>query len=74
MITEIATFELSAPADFSNTTCPTASIIREFLASTKTVGGAKSAYVGQTNEKPETILMFIDWDSSDAHKQFMATA
>jgi hypothetical protein len=73
MITEIAIFELAASADLSDATSPTTSTIRDFLASVTAAKGAHSAYFGQFIEKPETVIMFIDWDSAAAHKQFVAT-
>ena len=74
MITEIVTFELAAPANLSIATSPTASTIRAFLSSVTAAEGAHTAYFGQFDEKPETAVMFIDWDSVAAHKQFMTTA
>ncbi|KFY27209.1 hypothetical protein V493_03641 [Pseudogymnoascus sp. VKM F-4281 (FW-2241)] len=73
MITEIATFKLTSPADFSDAESPTASTIRTFLAAVLATEGAHAAYFGQVAESPDTVIIFIDWDSTEAHNQFLAS-
>ncbi|OBT64683.1 hypothetical protein VE03_05906 [Pseudogymnoascus sp. 23342-1-I1] len=73
MITEIATLELAAPADLSDPSSPTTSTIRTFLTAVLAADGAHAAYFGQSVEKPDIVIIFIDWDSTDAHHQFLAS-
>ncbi|KFY36031.1 hypothetical protein V495_07959, partial [Pseudogymnoascus sp. VKM F-4514 (FW-929)] len=74
MITEIATFSLLTPADLSDPSSPTTSIIRAFLSAILAAdGGAHAAFFGQSVEKADTVVLFIDWDSAEAHRQFLAS-
>lgn len=73
MITEVAIFELASPANVSDPSSPTASTIRTFLTAVLAADGAHAAYFSQSAEEPDTVVMFIDWDSTDAHNRFLAS-
>ncbi|KFX90627.1 hypothetical protein O988_08110 [Pseudogymnoascus sp. VKM F-3808] len=74
MITEIATFSLLTPADLSDPSSPTTSTIRIFLSAILAAdGGAHAAFFGQSVEKVDTVVLFIDWDSSEAHRELLAS-
>ncbi|OBT55840.1 hypothetical protein VE04_03756 [Pseudogymnoascus sp. 24MN13] len=74
MITEIATFELTSPDDLSDPSSTTRSTICAFLTAVLTTdSGARAAYFGQSAENPDTVILFIDWDSTDAHHRFLAS-
>ncbi|OBT71566.1 hypothetical protein VF21_09578 [Pseudogymnoascus sp. 05NY08] len=73
MITEIATFELATPSDLSDPSCPTTSDLHAFLTDLVADDGAHAAYFGQSAENPNTAIVFIDWDSTEAHHHFLTT-
>jgi len=72
MITEIITFQLQANADLADLGSPATTLIRKFLAVELATHGAQNAYYGQFIEKPETAIVFLDWDSED-HENFRSS-
>ncbi|OBT45543.1 hypothetical protein VE00_05038 [Pseudogymnoascus sp. WSF 3629] len=73
MITEIATFELVSPADLSDPSSPTRLTLHTFLAALVATDGAHAGYFGQSAENPDTVIIFIDWDNTEAHHHFLTT-
>jgi hypothetical protein len=47
-------------------------VIREFLVPELAAHGAHHAYYGQFIE-PETVIIFVEWDSIDDQKKFMSS-
>jgi hypothetical protein len=74
MITEIVMLPLKVSADVSQPNSSAGKAIREILALELTVQGARYAYYGQFIEKPETAVIFVNWDSLDDHKNFISSS
>lgn len=72
MVTEIITFRLKADASLSDPSSPASKVVADFLAPETAPHGARSAYYGQYIEKPERGIIFRNWDSLEAHKEFMS--
>lgn len=72
MVTEILTFRLKADASLSDPASPASKVVVDFLAPGFASHGAHNAYYGQYIEKPETGIIFRNWDSIEAHKNFMS--
>ena len=72
MVTEIITFSLKADANLSDPSSP-ASKLLDSLGAELAAHGAHNAYYGQYIEKPETGIIFVNWDSLEAHKKFMSS-
>lgn len=72
MVTEIITFCLKADASLSDPSSPASKVVANFLATGFAPHGAHNAYYGQYIEKPETGIIFRNWDSLEAHKKFMS--
>ena len=73
MVTEIITFGLKADADLSDPSSPARKLVVDFLVAELAAPGARNAYYGQYIEKPETAILFVNWDSLEAHKKFMSS-
>ena len=73
MITEIVTFQLKASANLSDSTSPTTQAIRRSLSVVLDKSEAPSAYYGQPKDKPDTVVLFVNWPSNDEHEQFKSS-
>lgn len=73
MITEIVTFQLKANGSLADPGSPAGNVIRELLAPELAAHGAHGVYYGQFIEKPETAIIFAQWDSIDQQKNFMCS-
>ena len=73
MVTEMVTFSLKADANLSDPTSPASKLVVNFLVAELTAHRAHNAYYGQYIEKPETGILFVNWDSLEAHKKFMSS-
>lgn len=73
MVTEIVTFSLKADASLSDPSSPASKVVADFLAPELAAHGAHNAYYGRYIEKPETGIIFVNWDSLEAHKKFMSS-
>ena len=73
MVTEIVTFSLKADADLSDPNSPASKLVVDFLVAELAAPGAHNAYYGQYIEKPEAAILFVNWDSLEAHKKFMSS-
>ena len=71
MITEIATFQLNSSTDLSEPNSPAGKVIRDRLIPEHIANGAIQVYYGQFIEKPDTAIMFVQWDSYDDRKRFV---
>lgn len=71
MATEIVIFPIKEgdlPNDLST---PAGKVFQEILHEVLRQPGAQRAYWGAEVENPTNARLFIDWDSVDAHKNFM---
>ena len=73
MIMEIATFQLKESVIPADPSSPASKSIREYLTQELNAHGAHNAYYGQFIEKPETAIVFVNWDSVDDNKVFMSS-
>ena len=73
MITEIATFYLKEVGSLAELNSSASKLIREFIAPELIANGARDIYYGQFIEKPEMAILFGQWESLQAHKDFMSS-
>jgi heme-degrading monooxygenase HmoA len=73
MVTEVLTFQLKESSSLADSSSPVATTIREFLKIELAADGAKQAHFGHFIEKPDTVVIFVNWDSLEAHQNFMST-
>ena len=73
MTTEIAVFQLKESVILADPSSPALKSIREYLTQKLNAHGAHTAHYGQFLEKPETSIVFANWDSIDDHKVFMSS-
>lgn len=73
MIIEIATVQLKVEEDPSNQNSPVSKEIQEVTAPNLRKNGARYVYYGLFIGKPNTVIVFVDWDSLDDHKLFMSS-
>ena len=74
MITEITTFKLRADASLADSGSPASKVIRKSLAPNFAAAGGREVYYGQLIEKPETGIMFVNWDTIDDQKRFLSSS
>jgi heme-degrading monooxygenase HmoA len=73
MVTEVLTFQLNENSSLADSSSPAATTIREFLKVELAADGAKQAHFGHFIEKPDTVVIFVGWDSLEAHQKFIKT-
>ncbi|KAI4261766.1 MAG: hypothetical protein L6R42_003041 [Xanthoria sp. 1 TBL-2021] len=68
MISEIAIFEASTPAvDLANPDSQFKPTLQQHLKIVLAFDGAQGAYYGQLIEKPNIIVVVVNWDTLDSH-------
>ncbi|KAL8641795.1 MAG: hypothetical protein Q9226_008588 [Calogaya cf. arnoldii] len=68
MISEIAIFEASTPnVDLAYPESQYKTILEQHLKNFLAFDGAQGAYYGQVIEKPQIVVVVVNWDSLDAH-------
>jgi hypothetical protein len=72
MATEIALLRLKPDTNITGAG-PASTTWKETLSTVLSQPGAQRAYYGTSVETPTMLRLFIDWDSVDAHKKFMAS-
>lgn len=72
MATEIALLKLKPDTNVTDAG-PASATWKETLSTVLSQPGAQRAYYGTSVETPTMLRLFIDWDSVDAHKKFMAS-
>jgi len=72
-VTEIATLFLKAGTDVEDQSSPVSQIAQEAISTISNQPGCQRIYYGPELEDSSILQLFIDWDSIDSHKQFMAS-
>ena len=65
MIMEIATFQLKVSEDLSNTGSEVSKVIRQTTTPNLKKHGARYVYYGQFIEKPDVVIIIVQWNSID---------
>ena len=73
MITEIATLQLRDEDDLSSPSSTASKVIREITAPNLLAHKARFVYYGQFIEKPNTLVIFVNWNTIDDHKSFASS-
>ncbi|MCJ1354018.1 MAG: hypothetical protein MMC33_004005 [Icmadophila ericetorum] len=73
MITEIVTFQLKVAGSLDDPSSSANQVIREFLMAELAADGASNAYYGQLIEKPDTVVVFVEWNSMDDREKFTSS-
>lgn len=69
--TEVALLPLKAGADISDPNTGAGTILQEALNTVLDQDGAQRAYFGTAEEDPTMLWLFVDWDSYEAHQNFI---
>jgi len=70
--TEIATFAVLPGSNLEDPNSAPGTVWQEILTTVLDQEGAQRAYWGRQVEDPSMMHLFVDWDSVDAHKKFIA--
>lgn len=71
MATEIAIFPMREGQTPNDANSETAQVIGETFATLTQQKGFQRAYWGVEHENPGTFRLFVDWDSVEAHREFI---
>jgi len=71
--TEVAIMPVKAGSNVRDPTTPEGRIVQDALATVTSQPGCQRAYFGVEEEDLSNMRWFLDWDSVDAHKKFMAS-
>lgn len=72
-ITEVAMMPLKAGSNVRDPSTPEGRIVQDALATVTRQPGCQRAYFGVEEEDLTNMRWFLDWDSVDDHKKFMAS-
>ncbi|KAL8871719.1 MAG: hypothetical protein Q9174_002508 [Haloplaca sp. 1 TL-2023] len=70
-VTEVVTIPLQAGAEIENPNAAAGKILSEVLRTLQKQEGYQHAYYGRMIEAPNSLQLYVDWESIDAHKKFM---
>jgi len=73
-VTELAKLPLKAGTDVSDPNTTAGTVWQDTLNEVLSQDGAQRAYWGTQVESPNILMLYIDWQTLDAHKKFMASA
>lgn len=71
MATEIAIFQLRSGQRVDDASSSAGQVLKETLDKLSQQAGFQRAYWGLEVENPENFRLFVDWDSVEAHTEFM---
>jgi len=72
-VTELAKLPLKAGTDVSDPNTTAGGVWHDTLNQVLAQDGAQRAYWGIQVESPNILMLYVDWQSHDAHKNFMAS-
>jgi len=72
-VTEVAAMPLRAGSNVRDPSTPEGRIVQDALATVSGQPGCQRVYFGVEEEDLSLMRWFLDWDSVDDHKKFMAS-